>query len=211
VIMLRDPVELVRSLHAQLMRGGDEDLRDLGEALAAEPDRAAGRRAPARGGIRPALRYRWMASLGTHVQRYLGAFDRSQVHVIVLDDIRADADAVVRGLLAFLEVDPGVDLALGRDNPNRNVRHLRLQAFFNHPPKPVTKVARLLPLDTRHRVKKVFLDANSDVELRPHADAEVLAELARSLRPEVDLLEELLGRPLPNWCRVPATDRVGEA
>jgi hypothetical protein len=204
VIMLRDPVELVRALHAQLMKTGDEDLADLGEALAAEPDRAAGRRLPARGGQRPALQYRRIATLAPQVERFLRAFGHGRVHVIVMDDLRASPRDVVRGLLRFLEVDEEVDLPLGRENPNRNVRALGLQGFIFHPPRAISAVAQLLPPDARHRVKRVFLDANSRRAERPAVDPSVLADLASSLRPDVDRLEALIGRDLSGWARSPA-------
>jgi hypothetical protein len=207
VIMLRDPVELVQALHAQLMKTGDEDLADLGEALAAEPDRAAGRRVPARGGQRPALQYRRIATLSPQVERYLDVFGRDQVHVIVMEDVRSDPGATVAELLTFLEVDPTVDLALGRDNPNRNVRSLGLQGFIYHPPRPLSAIGRLLPLDARHRVKKVFLDANSAPSDRPPPDPAVLTELAANLRPDVERLQDLIERDLSGWARPPGSAR----
>src|ERR1700742_937815 len=38
LIMLRDPLEMMHSLHALYLRSGNEDLADLDEAIAAEAD-----------------------------------------------------------------------------------------------------------------------------------------------------------------------------
>ena len=40
VICLRNPVEMIASVHAQMVRGVREDVRDLGAALALEPARS---------------------------------------------------------------------------------------------------------------------------------------------------------------------------
>ena len=45
IVMLRDPVEMIPSLHSQFVYNGHEDLA-LADALAAEEDRAQGRRIP---------------------------------------------------------------------------------------------------------------------------------------------------------------------
>ena len=57
--MLRDPVEMLYSLHGRRHYGGSEDLADFEDALAAEEDRKHGRRIPPRGAQRHgALFYR---------------------------------------------------------------------------------------------------------------------------------------------------------
>src|SRR6187551_2293912 len=46
VAILRNPVEMIHSLHGELVSTGDEDITDFAEALAADHDRAEGRRLP---------------------------------------------------------------------------------------------------------------------------------------------------------------------
>src|SRR5438093_448879 len=46
VVMLRDPVEVMRAQHSQLLFNMQETLTSFAEALAAEADRRAGRRLP---------------------------------------------------------------------------------------------------------------------------------------------------------------------
>src|SRR5438045_3951708 len=57
IIMLRNPVEMVPSLHAHNLLIGHEDLFDLDEALAAEPEREQGRRIASSCLVPAALRY----------------------------------------------------------------------------------------------------------------------------------------------------------
>jgi len=46
IVLVRNPVDIAYSLHGQRLAGGGEDIEDFEEALAAEPDRRAGRRLP---------------------------------------------------------------------------------------------------------------------------------------------------------------------
>ena len=99
IVMLRDPVEMIPSLHSQFVYNGHEDL-GLGHALAAEQERAAGRRPP------PGPTSRAACSTGAwryapQLARYLDRFGRERVHVIVYDDLRADLPGEYRRLLEF--------------------------------------------------------------------------------------------------------------
>jgi hypothetical protein len=52
IIMLRNPVDFINSVHLQLINGANEDIIDLGEAWRAECDRRdSGRRAPRQGSV----------------------------------------------------------------------------------------------------------------------------------------------------------------
>ena len=102
--MLRDPIEMIQSQHAQELFMGQEDLEDL-EAVAAEPDRACGRRIPA-GSTQPYCRYTWIARYAEHVARYLDAFGRERVHVTLFDTSR-DTSAAYADVVRFLGCDVG--------------------------------------------------------------------------------------------------------
>jgi len=104
VVMLRNPVEMAPSLHAQTVFKGDDDVVDFEQAWQLQGVRAAGKRLPA-DCVDPGLcQYGYICELGRHLERILKLVDRSRVHVILLDDLRADALAVYRQLLVFLDV-----------------------------------------------------------------------------------------------------------
>lgn len=105
VAVLRNPVDMMASLHAHKLAGGTEDLADFEEALAAEGDRRAGRRIPS--DSNPLLAtYRDRAQFGEQLGRWLHSFGRDQVHVILFEEMVRDPAAHFRRLLEFLDVDP---------------------------------------------------------------------------------------------------------
>ncbi len=106
VVMLRDPVRALYALHSEFVFDGNEDIDDFSAALAAEPDRCAGRRIPAEAHFPEALCYHRTVAYGEQLARYLDLFGRDQVHVALIDDFIADADAAAGRVLAFLGLQP---------------------------------------------------------------------------------------------------------
>ncbi len=104
VAMLRNPVDMIHSLHAHKLAAGTEDITDFEEALAAEADREQGRRLPAHSNPKLAT-YRDRAKYGEQLPRWFGEFGRDRVRVIIFEDMVRDPDTQYRELLQFLGID----------------------------------------------------------------------------------------------------------
>jgi hypothetical protein len=103
--MLRNPVDMIASLHAHKLAGGSEDLEDLEGALEAEEDRRHGRRIPPNSN--PLLStYRDRARFGEQLARWFEIVGRERVHVLIFDDVVREPERHFQGLLEFLGVDP---------------------------------------------------------------------------------------------------------
>ena len=102
IIALRDPMELLPSLHQRLLFQGDEDVSDFPTAWRLQADRARGRRIPGRCVEPRQLQYAEVARLGKHLQRFIDTVGRERCHIVVYDDLAADPAAVYAGLLGFL-------------------------------------------------------------------------------------------------------------
>lgn len=202
IIMLRNPVDVMYSQHAQLVFNRREDLIDFGEALAAEEDRRAGRRIPA-GAIRPeALFYRHSVRFPEQVRRYLEVFGPEKVHFVVFDDLVADARAVYGATLEFLGVDPSIEVDLSARNPARQARSGRLQqAIFNPPPALRGVIGRLRRLPIMHRLRDALVSANSAPVARRPMDPALRVRLTAEFAPQVTELGELIGRDVSAWSR----------
>jgi hypothetical protein len=204
IVMLRNPVDVMHAQHSQLLFNQREDLVDFGDALAAEPDRRAGRRIPAGALRREALFYRHSVRFAEQLRRYFDVFGRERVHVIVHDDLVADAAAVVRGTFAFLGVDPDVAVDLEVRNPNRQPRSGVLQRLVFRPPGPLRRaVPWLRRFPMVHRLRDALVTANSRSERRAPMDEALRRRLTAELAPEVEELGRLIGRDLSAWSRLP--------
>jgi len=105
VAMLRNPVDMIHSLHAHKLAAWTEDLADFEEALDAEADRAAGRGLPAYSNPKLST-YRDRAHFGEQLPRWFDEFGRDRVRVIIFEDMVRDPATEFRLLLEFLDVDP---------------------------------------------------------------------------------------------------------
>jgi hypothetical protein len=200
LIMLRDPVEMIQSQHAQELFMGQEDITDLEAALAAEPDRASGRRIPA-GSTQPyLLRYTWIARYADHVERYLDAFGRDRVHVTLFDDFTRDTPAAYADVVGFLGCDAGYRLDFPIVNQRKGVRSTTLQRIVRDPPGILRSAARrALPLAARVRLRHAFYRANTRrATVSPMSDA-LRRQLRTEFAPDVRRLADLIGRDLTAW------------
>lgn len=201
VAVLRNPVDMIASLHAHKLAGGTEDLPDLEGALAAETDRRAGRRIPP--DSNPFLAtYRDRARFGEQLPRWFDAFGPSKVHVIVFEELIVQPEEQFWRLLEFLGVDDtyrppsfaAYNIAHGtRSSLIRSALRSRLAQGF------VWRVLPALIGDARTRGLSRRL-SHSRVTRRPidRGDVPVAlrAELERELGPDVARLSKLLGRDL---------------
>jgi hypothetical protein len=186
LIMLRNPVDMMHSLHALYRRTGNDDLDDFDAALAAQADRAHGRRLPARCYFPEGLQYTGLARYAEPVARFLRAFGRDRVHVVVFDDLVRDAIGEYRRLLAFLGL-PDHAVELDVDRATELIRPLVLRQM------------RAASPEIRRKLK-TGRDAHRGPRSRP-VSPELRARLAAALLPDVAQLSQLLDRDLTHWCR----------
>lgn len=202
LIMLRNPVDMIHSLHSHLLYSAREDLEEFAEALDAEEDRKRGRELPAmaRTGEYPieVLFYREQANYAPGVLRYLEVFGSERVHVILYDDFVADTPRAYREALRFLGVDDGFAPEFPVIHSNKRARSRRLQRLISYPPRPVRAVARIL-LTPQARVK--VRELNTSVEPRQPMDPGLRRALIAEFAPDVRRLADLLGRDLSAWTR----------
>lgn len=208
VAMLREPVEMMHSLHSQLLFSGDEDIEDFATALDAEADRAAGRRLPStrhQGLYAPpadCVLYRQVVDYATQLRRYYEVFPRNQVHVVLFDELRRDTAGAYRRLLEFLEVDPGFTPDFEVRNPNKVARSPRTQRLIQAARYgPVAGLLRGFPplRDAGRRAAARLQAWNTRVEGRTAFDPALRAALLEDSRAGVLDLQTLLDRDLSAW------------
>ncbi|MEP7158671.1 MAG: sulfotransferase [Chloroflexota bacterium] len=199
--MVRNPVDLVHSLHGQRVGGGTEPIADFAEALEADHDRRAGRRMP-EGHQGYGVAYRDNALQGEQLQRWLASFGAEQVHVIVYDDFARDAAATFRSVLEFLGADSSFQPTSfdayktsyrKRGGPLRSLYRNRLSRWLSRRALPA-----VMDAERAEQVRKtvgVRRVAQQRVE-RPAIGTELRSRLEQEFATDVDLLGRLIGRDL---------------
>ncbi len=202
LVMLRDPVEMMYSLHGRRRFGGTEEL-PFAEALAAEDDRRQGRRLPRRPRNVKGLLYRDVARYAAQVERYFDRFGRDQVHVVIFDDFRSDPGAAYQSALDFLGL-PRIPMPeTSVVNAAARRRSETLQRAILTP--WVIRLGRMIvPRALRPHVGPLMDRLNAAPERRTPLDPALRRSLVEELRPDVQRLSRLLDRDLEHlWFGTP--------
>jgi hypothetical protein len=187
-VILRDPVERAYSHYLMDYREGSQS-KPFYEALLEDMNR------PKKGWGVSYLYYE-LGLYAEQVQRYLKIFMPERVKVLMFDDLRRDAKAVLREIAGFLGLDP------------EPLAHVNTSQRYNSYAAPRNQYLRrlagarlsrmvgqaLIP----HRLgtfifERIFLKQAPKPPLDPRA-RELLCSL---YDPEIDKLERLMGRRLP--------------
>lgn len=202
IIMLRNPVDMMYSLHAQRLYNDNEDLRDFEEALAAEKDRQQGRRIYKNAANAMGFFYRDAARYTQQVRRYFEVFGREKVHVIIFDDFKKDTPRSFHETCEFLGVNTQFHPEFNIVNPRKTVHSATLRNFLRYPPPSVRWVLRSLGLRPVEWGFKGWLKRlNTKVEPPSDINPALRQALRAEFLPEVEQLSELLDRDLTHWCR----------
>ena len=200
IIMLRNPVDALVSMHRHYYASCNEDIRDVEQALAAEPDRRSGRRVPADAWFADALLYTDAVSYASHVQRYMEAFAGDErLHVIIFDDFANQVAEEYRRVLQFLELDCSFEPTFDMKNAAPSVEGRFLHRLWNrHPLLRRTVGAVLGPASRRelmYRVQKLLPGSGTRQRIEP----DLRGRLRDRFRPDVERLSGMLGRDLMHW------------
>lgn len=214
VIGVRDPIELLPSLHQRLSYQGDETARDLETAWRLIEDRRAGRKIPRSCVESRQLIYDEVASLGKHVGHFFDVVGRDRCHVVVFDDLKADPAKAYEGMLDFLGL-PHAPLNRTRAYRARHgYRFGWLQRLLKRPPVARTVLAgekfRKRVASAPHKepsflsrkimaTRKALLKWNRAPAPKVHLRPAFVEEIRETLQDDVAKLGRLIGRDLGHW------------
>lgn len=207
IIMLRNPVEMIFSLHSQLLYNCNEDITDFEAALNAESERRCGKRLPKyRTAPLEYLYYGDIAKYSEQVKRYFDVFDRKNVHIIIFDDFKYNTAEVYKDTLHFLNVDDGYSIDFKIVNPYKRSRSKIINNFLsnivNHPPLVKRLCKILIPHNSgRKRLLRELRKWNTKYDTKPFMKAELRKRLQIEFTPDIEHLSKLLDRNLTHWIK----------
>jgi hypothetical protein len=215
IICLRNPLQMVPSLHQRLFYNGDETERQFDRAWSLVPERREGRSIP-RSCIEPRFLDYWEAGqLGKHLERFLEVVGPERCHVSVFDDFRKDPGAEYRRVLEFLDLPDDGRTDFERHAPTQDCRYAWLHRLMKRPPRAamwlfdpedlqvmVEGAGKPSPLlDKIMEIRGRIINWNKVPARPPQIGSKVLGEMREMFHRDVELLSRLLGRDLTYWLR----------
>lgn len=188
IIMLRNPVDVMYSLHSEALHGR-EPIVDFETALQTDTNRRG----------RDLVGYREFVDFPEQVRRYFDAFGRENVHIIFYDDLKEDSTKVCQNTLRFLGVRVSYAASFPHVHHNREVRYERVHRVLMQRPRDLRRIARVMPRWLRSRIALSVFNSNTVVRLRPPMRPELRERLQQEFRPKIEELSKLLGRDLSGW------------
>jgi hypothetical protein len=195
IAILREPASFLRSMHLELLKDHVETEKDFRRAL----EREQGER-----DVKPVLWYGAdRIEYAEQLRRYHAAFPAEHVLVLIYDDFRADNDGTLRQVLRFLGVDENAPIDQTEANPTIFVRapgtyHFLRSLYLGH-----GRAARVLkPAIKALTTKQLRHTGLREVRRRalyadpPPADDQLMRDLRRRFKPQVEELSRYLGRDL---------------
>lgn len=199
IVMLRNPVEMVQSLHHELLWDGWECIEDFEVAWRSRNVRELGK---GKSGkyctYLPFLQYENMCKLGEQVERLLQTVDVKSVLFIVMDDLAADPLHEYKRTLEFLGVSDD-----GRGSVEAvNIRKISRSTVLRRFTIGLYLLKRWLgmidiSMGILNAIDKINMQRNKAPALRP----ELKQELVEVFRSDVDKLSGILGRDLSHWLK----------
>ncbi|MGQ0741565.1 MAG: oligosaccharide flippase family protein [Alphaproteobacteria bacterium] len=199
IVMLRNPVDMAVSLHADHLAAMQEDEKDFSRAWALQAARARGLHVPSLCIDPDMLQYAKHCRLGLLVERLLQAAPREQCHFIFFEDLKTAPQAAWQAVLEFLDLAndgrtefPVIRAAAVRTRKNIGRWILQIHRLKN----------RFFPHFYYGISMLGWLDCLTLEDIPPSPLApEMRARLTEHFRPDVEKLAALLGRDLSCWLR----------
>ena len=193
IIMLRNPPDMLYSLHGEFLLCRLENILDFSEALAAQEDRRQGKRIPSSCEEANLLFYFDWVKYSVQVKRYLDVFGKENVHIILFNELVENTANVYRQTLEFLGVDPNFEVELKVINAAKPLPNFAVRTFCCKYPYVIKNLRGLF---SDPWVDFILYDIGKLTQpQRPKKiDPEVRLRLMKQFQPEIEALAHLL-----NW------------
>ncbi len=210
IILFRNPVDFVQSIHANFVFDFNEDRSDFVEAWNLQEERRKGRHHPERCIAPQILQYRDLASFSCHLERVLTVFPKEQVRCVVFENFVANPREVYLDVLEFLGLPDDGRVDFPRINSAKSHRSKRLGRFLLRPPPLLRASWRLMKKvcgpeisPALDRVIRLNAVPTNHTPLPP----EFRRQLVEEFRPDVAKLSRLMDRDLSFWLAGDQTTR----
>jgi hypothetical protein len=191
--IIRDPIDRAYSNWTHLRADGLEPEADFLTACALEPQRIAA-------GYAPFWRYLELGRYGEQLEHLFTVFPREQVHVLRYRDLIDDQQASLDAIFAFL----GVETGLVRSIPPSNTSGWASDSLSNTALRATIRAGAALgsfapPQIWRTAERRLVKLLKRERGQRPGLPNDQRAQLLESFRPDIELLERVLGGDYSVW------------
>lgn len=195
IIMIRNPVNFLRSLHSHLVLNRLEDLQ-FQDALDAEQRRKKGISLPGRVLCPSQLYYSEVSNFSEQIARYLDYFSHENIYIAIFEEFVADIKNSYKKILYFLDVDSNFEATFKVLNQNKKERSRTITNILktDNPIKSFSKM--VIPVPLRSNIRKFIHNLNVQETKRNGLDINQFNSLKNIYKSEAEKLSHLTGKDL---------------
>lgn len=202
IIILRNPLEMLPSLHQQLYYTLDEDIPDFKKAWNLQQQRKRGMHIPNKCREVSFLQYNAVVDYATQLERLFKYFHRQQIHIILFDHLRENPAKVYQDILDFLGLEDDSRTNFPKVNTRKTYKSKLISFITHRPPKILTVTAKILKnilnterLNIINKIASINEKKISKIEL----NVEFKRNIIKYLKPSIQRLEKILDEDLSSW------------
>ncbi len=199
IIMLRNPIDFLYSLHSQLLFSGNEDETNFELAMELEEERMKGNKLPKNIDMIDKIYYlEHVRRIPDRVNSYLDTFGNENVAVIIMDDLRNNPEVCYLKILKLLNVDIKFTPDFSIHNPNKEVRSFWIRNLIKRYHNDLGQLRKIFykkPIG----IIKYFINGNTKLLKRMPVTEVLRNKLIDELNPRIVQLEDILHIELKHW------------
>ena len=206
IVMLRDPVDMVRSYHARLLHLKQEDEKDFQTAWDLQDSRRNGRCIPRRCVDPRILQYSEIGRLGHYSSQLVDLVGKDNCMPIFFEDFVGDTLSTYKDVLSFLDLPYDGRETFKKKNSMRTFKNGFFQSLYSGPlmrpvatqlmknPVRAAKIQRAMR-PYRRKMRSMY----SFEEPPPPLSPLFRQQLKRHFSEDIEELGEIFGRNLVHW------------
>ena len=197
LISLRNPNEMIFSLHFQHVRSGFQKTSNFEKAIKEQNKKPVKNRIS----FRENINYFESAKYSEQIKRYQKVFDPNQIKIVLFDDIVVDTAKIYREILQFLEVDPDFLPEFPILNKRKNTRNKYLDTVVWNLRRMRSSIKKTNSTYFKSMSKIWYFsqNLNQGAETRERIDTRIPSELKSYFKNEIKVLGEIINRDLNSW------------
>lgn len=202
IVMIRNPVDLVYSLHSQAVYSLNEDERDFYKAWNLQEERKKGAFIPKTCLEPKILQYREVGKIGEQIERVYSCFPRERIKVVLFEDFVSDTLAVYKDILSFLGVSYNGRTEFKKINPSK-IYYSKLLRFGIRKTyfllRPLIRGAKKMFGVESFGIFPALRKMNTKIEPRKPLAPEFRKKLVEEFSEDIKKLSRLIHRDLSLW------------
>ena len=199
IIMLRNPVDMIYSLHSRYVFSGNEIEIDFEKALDIEDNRIVGKRISHNIDLAEKLLYKsYVKRLPLNIIKYINIFGENNVKIIIFEDFKNNVKLQYLETLQFLGADNSFVPNFDIKNMNKIPKNFRIRNSIRIFGQKMESIRKLI-LPKPFGIIRYLNSINTKFTSRKQMNSDLRKRLTGEFEPIVKELEILLKRDLSEW------------